>query len=52
MNTYRVRLRYELFLGKLWEKELEASEASLGEYIKAHSNTKPHLMEYCAATRA
>jgi len=47
VNTYRVWLRYELFRGKLTEKELEASEANLSDYIKAHSNTKTHLMEYC-----
>jgi 3'-5' exonuclease len=47
VNTYRVWLRYELFRGKLTEAEFEASEASLSEYIKARSNSKPHLMEYC-----
>ena len=46
LNTYRVWLRYELFRGKLSEGELEASEANLGAYVKAHTNTKPHLMEY------
>ena len=52
VKTYRVWLRYELFRGKLTEKEVDASEANLGEYIKAHSNTKPHLMaEYQAVLR-
>jgi 3'-5' exonuclease len=46
VNTYRVWLRYELFRGKLTEQELGASEANLGEYIKARSNTKPHLLAY------
>jgi 3'-5' exonuclease len=44
VNTYRVWLRYELFRGKLMEKELEASEANLAGHITAHSNTKPHLV--------
>jgi hypothetical protein len=39
-------LRYELFRGKLTEGELDASEANLGEYIKARSNMKPHLLAY------
>ena len=48
VNTYRVWLRYELFRGKLTEKEMEASEANLTDYIKAHSNTKTHLIQCCA----
>jgi 3'-5' exonuclease len=44
VNTYRVWLRYELFRGKLTEIELDATEANLGEYIKARS--KPHLLAY------
>ena len=44
VNTYRLWLRYELFRGKLSEKEHEASEANLQGYIQNHSNTKPHLM--------
>jgi len=47
VNTYRIWLRYELFRGKLTVAELEASEANLSNYIKARSNTKPHLMVYC-----
>jgi predicted PolB exonuclease-like 3'-5' exonuclease len=43
VNTYRVWLRYELFRGRLSAHGLRASEASLGEYIRGHSNTKPHL---------
>jgi hypothetical protein len=46
-NTYRLWLRYELFRAKLTEKEWETSEANLHDYIRAHSNTKPHLVEYC-----
>jgi predicted PolB exonuclease-like 3'-5' exonuclease len=49
VNTYRVWLRYELFRGKLTEKELDATDANLGEYIRAHRNTKPHLMASLAA---
>jgi 3'-5' exonuclease len=44
VNTYGVWLRYELFRGKLTEKELEASEANLIDYIQAHRNTKAHLI--------
>jgi hypothetical protein len=43
VNTYRVRLRYELFRGRLTESGLQASEANLGDYIPWHSNTKPPL---------
>jgi 3'-5' exonuclease len=52
VNTYRVWLRYELLRGKLTESELDANEANLVEYIKAHSNSKPHLMEYLGAAVA
>jgi len=45
VNTYRLWLRYELFRGKMTEKELEASEANLGDYIRTRSNTKPHLID-------
>jgi predicted PolB exonuclease-like 3'-5' exonuclease len=48
VNTYRVWLRYELFRGKLTKVALEASEANLAEFIKARSNTKPHLDELIA----
>lgn len=44
VNTYRVWLRYELFRGKLSEREFQASEANLSDYIQTHSNTKPHLV--------
>ncbi len=43
VNTYRVWLRYELFRGKLSDIAFQASEANLSEFIKARSNTKPHL---------
>ncbi len=49
VNTYRIWLRYELFRGKLTERELEASEANLADYIGARSNTKPHLANHPAA---
>ena len=45
VNTYRVWLRYELFRGRLSEDEYNASEQNLADYIKAHGNTKQHLME-------
>jgi 3'-5' exonuclease len=43
VNTYRVWLRYELFRGRLTPIEFQFSEQKLGEFIKARSNTKPHL---------
>jgi 3'-5' exonuclease len=43
VNTYGVWLRYELFRGRLSESGLKASEANLSDYIRSHSNTKPHL---------
>jgi predicted PolB exonuclease-like 3'-5' exonuclease len=43
VNTYRVWLRYELFRGRLSEAKFQASEAALVDFIKAHSNKKPHL---------
>jgi 3'-5' exonuclease len=46
VNTYRVWLRYELFRGKLKEMEIDVSEQNLRNYIKQHSNAKPHLTEY------
>ncbi|HJU12539.1 MAG TPA: ribonuclease H-like domain-containing protein [Candidatus Binataceae bacterium] len=52
VNTYRLWLRYELFRGKLSEHELDASETKLAEYIRAHSNTKAHLMNYFALAPA
>ncbi len=45
VNTYRVWLRYELFRGRLTESGLRASEANLSDYIRSHSNTKPHLAQ-------
>src|SRR6478752_7842169 len=43
VNTYRVWLRYELFRGRLTENGLRGSETNLSDYIRSHSNTKPHL---------
>jgi len=43
VNTYRIWLRYELFRGKLTSSQIQLSEQKLGEFIKARSNTKPHL---------
>jgi 3'-5' exonuclease len=48
VNTYRVWLRHELFRGNLAHAGFEASEAILGEFIKARINTKPHLGELIA----
>jgi predicted PolB exonuclease-like 3'-5' exonuclease len=45
VNTYRVWLRYELFRGRLSDAEFQGSESGLVEFIKAHSNTKPHLAD-------
>jgi hypothetical protein len=41
VNTYRVWLRYELFCGRLSEG-VRASEANLSDYIRSHSDAKPH----------
>jgi predicted PolB exonuclease-like 3'-5' exonuclease len=43
LNTYRVWLRYELFRGRLSDAEVQRSETSLAEFVKARGNTKPHL---------
>ena len=43
VNTYRVWLRYELFLGKLTSAGYEASEANLHDFITARSKTKYSL---------
>ena len=43
VNTYRVWLRHELFRGKLTNEAFEASEANLAEFIRARTNSKPHL---------
>jgi hypothetical protein len=43
LNTYRVWLRHELFRGSLSDGQLQASEASVIEFVKLRSNTKPHL---------
>jgi predicted PolB exonuclease-like 3'-5' exonuclease len=44
VNTYRVWLRHELFCGRLTADGIQASAASLGEYIRARSDFKLHLM--------
>ena len=44
VNTYRVWLRYELFVGRLQETAHQVSELNLVEFIKRHENTKQHLM--------
>jgi hypothetical protein len=43
VNTYRVWLRYELFRGRLTENGLRASETNLSDFIRSHSDAKPHL---------
>ena len=43
VNTYRVWLRYELFIGRLSEKSFESSEQDLGEFIEARAEKKQHL---------
>ena len=43
VNTYRVWLRYEMFRGRLTEKEFKLSERSLAEFIQARADKKPHL---------
>jgi 3'-5' exonuclease len=43
LKTYRVWLRHELFRGQLSDADFRASEANLVEFVKARSNTKPHL---------
>jgi predicted PolB exonuclease-like 3'-5' exonuclease len=44
VNTYRVWLRHELFCGRLTANGVQASEASLGEYIRTRSGSKLHLV--------
>jgi 3'-5' exonuclease len=43
LNPYRIWLRHELFRGRLSDTQFQASEASLIEFVRARSNTKPHL---------
>jgi 3'-5' exonuclease len=52
VNTYRVWLRYELFRGRLSEVGLRGSEANLSDYIRSHSNTKPHLIEFLSSEKS
>jgi len=51
VNTYRVRLRYELFRGRLSHAKFQANETCLVDFIKARGNTKPHLAESCSGRR-
>jgi 3'-5' exonuclease len=44
VNTYRVWLRYELFRGRLSDREFQGSELNVLDYIKVRGNTKPHLL--------
>ena len=37
-DTYRVWLRYELFLGKLTTQSYEASEANLKKFLEGRNN--------------
>ena len=41
VNTYRVWLRYELFRGRLSEREHQASEHNLADLIKGRVSTAP-----------
>jgi len=43
VNTYRVWLRYELFVGRLSPIQFQHSEQKLGEFIEARGDTKKHL---------
>jgi len=43
VNTYRVWLRYELFVGRLSETCLAASEEDLAEFLEARAAKKQHL---------
>jgi hypothetical protein len=38
VNTYRVRLSYELFRGRLLDDKFQASEACLIDFMKARGN--------------
>jgi predicted PolB exonuclease-like 3'-5' exonuclease len=44
VNTYRIWLRYELFKGNLSVIQHQFSEQKLREFIRAHANSKPHLV--------
>ncbi|MGE5219863.1 MAG: ribonuclease H-like domain-containing protein [Chloroflexota bacterium] len=45
VNTYRLWLRYELFVGRLNANEYQASENNLQEFITVRINAKPHLLD-------
>jgi hypothetical protein len=40
-----IKLRYELFRGRLSEAAFRASETNLADFIKPRGNTNPHLAE-------
>ena len=44
-NTYRVRLRYELFRGRLSEAECQASKLHLSELIRTREAARSGLAE-------
>lgn len=44
VNTYRVWLRYEHFVGRLSPIQHQFSDAKLEEFIKAREDTKRHLI--------
>lgn len=44
VNTYRVFLRYDLFRGRLSPAAFDASEQNRIDFIKAHQDTKQHLL--------
>lgn len=44
VNTYRVWLRYQLFVGRLTKPGFKASEQNLGEFIEARADKKQHLI--------
>ena len=43
VNTYRVWLRYELFVGRLSDTGFAASEQDLAEFLEARADKKQHL---------
>jgi 3'-5' exonuclease len=43
LNTYRVRLIYELFRGSVTDKQLEWSEAQIREFVMNRKTANPHL---------
>jgi 3'-5' exonuclease len=43
LNTYRVWLVYELFRGSISAKELDWSEAQIGDFVASRKSSNPHL---------